>query len=95
MENIKIWLIAAATLLFIGAIITGTFSGLVFPDADCEWTAVEAENGETFSSLDELEQHLGAQEYNELIEEIESSESLDIRDPSVGSVEWQRCVISQ
>ena len=95
LEQKYIWLGTGAIVLVLGAILTGTFSGIVTPDPDCQWTTLEADTGQTFNNLEELENYLGSSEFDQRMNMIEESESLDIRDPAVGDVEWQRCVISQ
>lgn len=89
----KIYLGGAAVLVILaGAVLTGSFSGLDLNDTGCEWTTVETDDGQTFSSLEDLESYLGEDEFSQQMDRFEQSDSMDIREPWFGDVEYRRCV---
>lgn len=66
-------IIITIVLLAIGlAVGIGSFSAL--GGEDCEWQSqpLEAPDGTTFDSLEELENYVGEEEYNELMEDTEN-----------------------
>ena len=84
-------ILVSGIVLAVGFLASGqSFSGLV-SDSNCQWEVIEA-SGTEFSSFEELKQYMGESDFQDKVEEFESKENLDVRDPAVGPVEYKYCI---
>lgn len=83
---------ALVGLAVLGLVFTGMDLSIPgFGDTDCEWVVAETPDGQTFESLQELEDFLGTEKYEETLQTFDENPNLNIRDPADGPVEYQGC----